>query len=240
MTRPRPSRVTALLCGLAVVLGETALAAAPFAPPQGCQLDMTVQNRGCSVSQHYHCAEDAPGDQWVEYFGPAGPTYRSRIDAETRWMESIDLQDELIDRLAPGARDPASLSTLLATGRDDFDFWTVSDHGERLHHIGVDTLTGETTQIGGVTLDVTRFELRTFDAEGNLLIERRGQQFVSRAHRRFYGGVETASDWTGEIHESNDSPMQFSFPGQPGFGATTPFYDCGMLMTQLDDGKVAQ
>ena len=45
---------------------------------------MTVQNRSCTVSQHYRCDADAPGDQWVEYFTREGATYRSRIDDETR------------------------------------------------------------------------------------------------------------------------------------------------------------
>ncbi|WP_347268025.1 hypothetical protein [Paracoccus sp. (in: a-proteobacteria)] len=207
-------------------------AAANFTPPEGCRLEVTVQNRSCTVSQHYRCTGDAPGDQWVVYFTPEGASYQSRIDRETRWMESVDLDSGLIDRLEDEARDHASFSTLLAEGRDDFDFWTRSNSGERLHHVGHDELTGETVQIDGVPLEVTRFELTTFGETGDVLIRRRGQQFISRAQGRFYGGVETSDDWTGARQETNDSPVRFAFPGQPGFGSTTPEYDCDLQMVR--------
>ncbi|QLH16369.1 hypothetical protein HYQ43_09100 [Paracoccus pantotrophus] len=205
-------------------------AAANFTPPSGCKLEITVQNRGCSVSQHYRCGSDAPGDQRVTYFTPEGPTFQSRIDRETRWMESTDLRSGLTDVLEEEAQDHASFSTLLETGRDDFDFWTRSNDGERLRHVGHDELTGETVQIDGVTLELTRFELTTYGESGQVLIRRHGQQFISRAQGRFYGGVETSEDWTGAVRQTNDSPVTFSFPGQPGFGSTKPEYDCDLQM----------
>lgn len=161
--------------------------AANFTPPAGCKLEVTVQNRGCSVSQHYRCSADTAGDQWVTYFTPEGPTFQSRIDRETRWMESTDLRTGLTDVLEDQAQDHASFSTLLDSGQDDFDFWTRSNSGERLHHVGHDELTGETVQVDGVTLEVTRFELTTYSESGQVLIQRRGQQFISRAQGRFYG-----------------------------------------------------
>ncbi|MTH76543.1 hypothetical protein [Paracoccus aestuariivivens] len=206
--------------------------AANFTPPQGCQLEVTVQNRGCSVSQHYRCSGDTPGDQWVTYFTPDGPTYQSRIDAETRWMESTDLATGLVDTLEDGARDDASFSTLLKTGADDFDFWTRSNSGERLHHIGRDRLTGEKIDIDGVELEITHFQLKTLSESGDELINREGQQFISRAQGRFYGGIEKSTDWTGAAENSNDSPVSFSFPGQPGFGSTKPEYDCDLQMVR--------
>lgn len=237
LTFAPPIAVTALLAmsaSLTLLAPAPARAAGPFVPPEGCRLEMTVQNRGCSVSQHYRCAADAPGDQRVTYLGEQGPLHISRIDSETRWVESSDPQTGLTDHLEEAsARDHASLTTLLATGRDDFDFWTVSDMGERLRHVGHDELTGETVDVGGVPLEKTRFELVTYDESGQVLMTRRGQQFVSRVHRRFYGGVETATDWTGRVEETNDSPVSFAFPGQPGFASSTPQYDCRMLMTAL-------
>jgi len=219
---------------MAVLLTLPALPAlaANFAPPDGCRLEVTVQNRGCTVSQHYRCSGDAPGDQWVVYFTPEGATYQSRIDRETRWMESTDLRTGLVDTLEDGAKDDASFSGLLATGSDDFDFWTRSNSGERLHHVGRDELTGEKISIDGVELERTRFHLTTYSESGDVLIEREGQQFISRAQGRFYGGVETSSDWTGASENSNDSPVRFSFPGQPGFGSTKPEYDCDLQMVR--------
>ncbi|WP_225612033.1 hypothetical protein [Paracoccus sp. PAR01] len=206
--------------------------AANFTPPQGCKLEVTVQNRGCTVSQHYRCSADAPGDQWVVYFTPDGPTYQSRIDRETRWMESTDLNTGLVDTLEEGARDDASFSTLTKTGADEFDFWTRSNNGERLHHVGRDELTGDKVDIDGVELEITKFRLSTYSESGDELIKREGQQFISRAQGRFYGGVETSSDWTGASENTNDSPVSFAFPGQPGFGETKPEYDCDLQMVR--------
>ena len=223
---------------LAITAAALSALAAPalgasFTPPQGCRLEITVQNRSCTVSQHYRCDADAPGDQRVTIFTQDGAVFESRIDKETRWMESTNLRSGLSDTLEPEAANHASFSNLLETGRDDFDFWTRSNSGERLRHIGHDVLTGERRDIGGVPLEVTEFDLRTFSESGDLLIHRKGSQFVSRAHGRFYGGTETTSDWTGRVEDSNDSPVTFAFPGQPGFGDTTPQYDCDMQMVGL-------
>ena len=76
---------------IAIVLLPLAAAASEFRPPAGCTLELTVQQRSCTVAQHYRCETDAPGDQQVVYFTRDGAVYHSRIDAETRWMESTDL-----------------------------------------------------------------------------------------------------------------------------------------------------
>lgn len=234
--------VTRLCLGLAA-LGATpamTLAAGLFAPPAGCTLEITIQNRSCTVSQHYRCQSDEPGDQRVMIFTPDGPAFESRIDRETRWMQSRNLLTGLADTLVPDADDHASFSTLLETGRDDFDFWTVSNTGERLHHVGHDLLTGEKVTINGVELEVTQFDLKTYNSTGDQLIHRQGSQFISRAHGRFYGGQERSTDWTGAAVEDNDSPVRFSFPGQPGFGDTTPQYDCDMQLVRADDANPSQ
>lgn len=223
------------LCLAAAFAGLAALpaTAGTFTPPSGCTLEMTIQNRSCTVAQHYRCSADDPGDQRVTIFTRDGAAFESRIDQETRWMESTNLMSGLSDRLVDEARDHASFADLLRTGRDEFDFWTESNNGERLRHIGHDILTGEIVEIGGVPLEVTQFDLRTYSETGEQLIHRQGSQFISRTHGRFYGGVETSSDWTGATHESNDTPMRFAFPGQPGFGDTVPQYDCDLQMVKL-------
>lgn len=234
-SRPRTGHVPRALAAAWVTATLLAMpplpaGAANFTPPQGCKLEITVQNRSCTVSQHYRCSSDAPGDQWVTYFTREGATYQSRIDRETRWMESTDLRSGLTDLLQEGAKDNASFSALLKNGRDDFDFWTKANDGERLHHVGHDELTGEKVQIDGVALEVTRFQLTTFNEQGDELIRRQGQQFISRAQGRFYGGIESSDDWTGATEKTNDSPVTFAFPGQPGFGSTVPEYDCDLQM----------
>lgn len=226
------TRAALIPAAMAALLTMSALPAhaAGFVPPSDCKLEMTVQNRGCTVSQHYRCTADAPGDQRVTIFTPDGPVYQSRIDKETRWMESTNLVQGVTDTLMDGAKDEASFSTLLETGRDDFDFWTLSNDGQRLHHVGHDELPGDKVTIDGVALETTRFELTTYSETGDVLIERKGQQFISRAHGRFYGGIEHSTDWTGTVRDDNDSPVTFAFPGQAGFGATRPEYDCDLQM----------
>ncbi|MDO5643784.1 MAG: hypothetical protein Q4G26_15540 [Paracoccus sp. (in: a-proteobacteria)] len=227
-----------LTLGAALLAFAPATHASTFLPPQGCTLKMTVQLRGCTVAQQFICAADAPGDQWVTYFDQQGPRFSSRIDAETRWMESINLRNGIIDTLEPEAEDHASFSTLLETGHDDFDFWTRSNTGERLRNIGADRLTGESVVIDGVALQLTEFQLNVYAESGELLIETSGQQFVSADHGRFYGGVEQSRDWIGERRETNDSPVSFAMPGDAGFGATKPLYDCDMqLATLLTEGR---
>lgn len=216
------------------LLGSAGVApAATFTAPQGCRLEMTIQSRSCTVSQIYRCAGDPAGTQHSAVFGQDGMTHLSTIDAETRWIESTDPETGLVDTLVPDAEDHASFSTLLKTGRDDFDFWTQSNSGERLHHVGHDELIGENVVIDGIALEKTRFQLTTSGVDGQVLITREGQQFISRANGRFYGGIESFSDWTGEAGDSNDSPVDFSFPGQPGFGQTEPQYDCDQMVAQL-------
>lgn len=225
-------RAGVLAAAAAALLLAPAALGDEFRPPRGCTLELTVQQRSCTVAQHYRCEADAPGDQHVVYFTQDGAVYHSRIDIETRWMESTDLASGITDRLVPEARDHASFSELLQTGRDDFDFWTLSDNGERLRHIGHDELTGR-VQIDGEQLDTTRFQLRSFAETGELLIQRSGTQFVSREFGRFFGGDERSSDWQGQTVDSDDSPMRFVRPGERGFGSTRPEYDCDVQMVSL-------
>lgn len=222
-----------LLAAAAALLIALPATAGTFTPPQGCNLEVTAQNRGCSVTQYYRCEIDPKGHQRSAIFTREGMTHLSLIDSETRWLESTDPASGLRDLLVSDSPDHASFSTLLAEGRDEFDFWTVSSTGERLHHVGFDELTGKIVTIDGVELEETRFELITYDEAGEELIRRSGQQFISRAMGRFYGGIEHRSDWTGIRKNTNESPVLFSFPGEKGFGDTTPQFDCDQLMTQL-------
>jgi len=152
-----------VLTGALALLAPAAVAGGRFAAPQGCEVFATVQMRSCQVSQHYRCQGDAAGEQWALYMDGQGPYYLSKIDAETRWLESYDLTTGEKDRLS-AETDPASFTTLLSTGRDDYDFTTESGTGEVRRYTGYDELTGERVTIDGVTLERTRFDLTAWDA----------------------------------------------------------------------------
>ena len=55
-----------------------------------------MQSQGCYVANYYRCEADAPGDQWRVDFDQQGLFYMSKIDAETQWIESYDLNLSLI------------------------------------------------------------------------------------------------------------------------------------------------
>lgn len=227
----RNRAMRALLLALLTVPVAAPALAAGFTPPEGCTLEMTVQYRSCSVGQHYRCASDPEGDQHAAYFGREGLEHLSHIDRETRWLQSENPRLGLIDRIGEEP-DAASFSTLTGTGFDDFDFWTESNWGDRLRFTGHDRLTGKKITVDGVELEETEFDLTMTDEGGNVLSTRRGNQFISRAHGRFYGGVEQTVEG-GKTSTSNDSPVQFLFPGQAGFGDIKPKFDCEMQMVRF-------
>lgn len=225
------SQLHLLGLGAAALLATPALGGGKFAAPAGCTVYATVQLRNCQVSQHYRCEHDAPGDQWAVYMDGEGPYYMSRIDAETRWMESFDLTTGERDALMSEA-DPASFTTLITTGRDDYDFTTESNTGEVRRYTGFDQLTGEKVVIGGVTLERTTFDLTARSAEGDLIWHRVGRQFIHRDWRLFWADTEDFENGFGDRETVIDTPVDFALPGDKGFLSAEPIYDCDMMMTE--------
>lgn len=212
--------------GIALALAaQSAQAQQTFTPPPGCQGFVTVQARGCKVSNHYICSADPAGDQWRVDFGARGPYFVSRIDAEAQWVYSLDLATGAEQHLAPGAADPASFSGLLRSGTDTYDFSQVSDDGARNRVRGFDTLTGRKVVIDGVELEETSFEFRETTAEGEFLNTARGKEYISRKWRLFFSGP---SEWDGGegFAPYDQSPVRFDFPGDKGFMSVTPEYEC--------------
>ena len=230
----RKALIRSVLTALASGAGGAALAAS-FQVPQGCTAYATVQLRNCQVSQHYTCAGDPAGEQWTVYLDGDGAHFASKIDSETRWIESIDLIGGVTDRIDSEA-DPASFSNLLRAGRDDFDFTTTSSAGEAVRYRGFDQLTGEKVTVDGVTLARTRFELTAEGPDGNFLWRRAGQQFVSEDWRIFFSDRESFENSFGDKVDSIDTPVEFAFPGDKGFLSADPKYDCDVVTAQLEPG----
>lgn len=217
---------TAILTRLlaAALLLPQAAAAGTFRPPAGCEGFVTVQQRSCKVSNHYRCAADPPGDQRRTDFGINGAYFQSRIDREAQWIESRD-SDGTIDMLELPAADPASFSELLATGLDRFDFTTLNSSGRREHIIGYDRLSGETVVIDGVTLQRTKYDVTATGGDGRMIWSARGGEFIHADWRLFLSGagqVDLGEGWLPQ----DFTPVDFVFPGEPGFFTTIPLYDC--------------
>ncbi len=225
---------TALLLS---VLCTTPAFAGTFTAPLGCTAHLTVQSRGCVVSNFYTCEKDPEGNQWRADFGYEGQFYLSMIDSETQWVESYDIgpggTSTARESLDEGPKDPASLSELVASGLDTFDFNLTKDSGERTHVVGFDKMTGKTALIDGVTLKETEYEYTQTDVAGTVLRHSKGREYISEDFRSFFSGHSEwqAEDGSWTIHEG--APISFILPGEPGFGATKPLFECDDQMSQL-------
>lgn len=222
------------LAALPLILLATPLFAGSFKAPEGCTAYLTVQSRGCYVANYYTCEADTPGDQWRVDFDQEGPFFQSRIDSETQWLESIELNPRVTQTLDPNPEDPASFSNLLATGRDDFAFELSKDNGEHSKVRGFDELTGRSVTIDGVTLEETRYEYVETDDAGTVLRQARGHEYISRDWRMFLSGQSEWDGGDGNWLPMDASPVNFSFPGDKGFGATQPIFDCDAMMSALE------
>lgn len=222
----------ALLAVPLLLLAQPALAGS-FVAPEGCTAYLTVQARGCYVANHYRCEADPAGHKWRADFDQEGPYFVSRIDDETQWIESIELSPRVTQTLDPNPQDPASFSDLVSTGYDSFAFDLSKDNGEHSSVRGFDRLTGKTVTIDGVTLDETEFEYTETDDAGNILRRARGNEYISREWRMFFSGSSEWEQPDGQWLPLEGSPVEFIRPGEPGFGATQPLFDCDAMMSGL-------
>ncbi|EEW23806.1 hypothetical protein [Rhodobacter ferrooxidans] len=219
------------ILGAALALATMPAQAGTFTPPAGCEAFLTVQSRGCRVSNHYRCEADAPGDQWRADFDQEGIYFQSRIDREGQWIESLDKFPDVRQTLDPGAEDPASFTDLLK-GRDDYRFNLSKDNGERSAVTGYDALTGKSFVIDGITLQQTEFDYVERDPSGNVMRRSRGFEYINPDWRLFFAGPSEWDDGTG-YKPYDGSPVQFIFPGEPGFMATQPLFECDAVMSSL-------
>ncbi|WP_299366793.1 hypothetical protein [uncultured Tateyamaria sp.] len=215
--------VALLALAAAMPLPAAAQDGSVFYPPAGCTGELTIQMRSCRLSNIYTCAADAPGENWKLVLEADGPVFLSKIDAETQWLESYDLFPNQHNVLRLPADDPASLTELLETGIDTFDF--IQKMGDSIVRVvGFDRLTGEDVVIDDEPLLGTEFSARYEDFQGPYLTVT-GFEYVSVRHRRFIGGITTRTRGD-QVTERDYTPVDFIYPGEPGFFSKTPLYDC--------------
>lgn len=210
----------------ALTLATPAAAQQSFAVPEGCTGTLTVQHKGCVVINVWSCEADNPGDQWLALIGQGGLFSVQMVDDEFQWVEAYKVTgNEFLETPAP---DPASLTELFANQIDTWDFTIITEDGPQ-RNVGYDMLTGETTVIDGVTLLNTEYQGRTLDADGNEIEAGSGRQFVSEELRLFFFG-ESWDDATPD-QITDMSPVEFVFPGEPGFFSAQPIYECNQMET---------
>ncbi|QQA42886.1 hypothetical protein [Pelagovum pacificum] len=219
---------------LAAAAPVAPVAAQSWEPPPGCEGFLTVQQRGCMLSNHYTCEEDPDGDQWRVDFTEQGPVFASRINYETEWVESLGLVTRTRTVLGDDPEDPASLTTLLEEGIDTYDFTTVTNEEEVTHYAGADVLTGETVNIDGHELAVITYQTEVEGPEG--VSRQEGTNYVDIENRMFLPGTTAMRNEDGTMGpERDNTPMKIIEPGEPGFFASSPIYDCGVQDISWED-----
>ncbi|MDO6591364.1 hypothetical protein DS901_10190 [Loktanella sp. D2R18] len=203
---------------------------ATFSLPVGCTAYLTTQNANCEVEHHFICESDPAGYQQRASLDERGMTFLAVIDAEAQWIKSYSPASGINERLLPDAADPASVSELITTGVDHYDFYSDRDPIGPVHYVGADRLTGREVTIDGVTLLETSYEITASAPDGTIEWSARGSEYVSPDWQRFFGGTGVRSFSHGE--ESYDErPIEFIFPGEPGFLSTRPKHGCGVAIS---------
>jgi len=214
-----------------LLLPGLAVAQAPVSLPAGCDAYVTIQKRSCIVSHLFTCEADPAGHQRRVDYDETGMTYMGRIDAETQWIESFHVRAQNVERLVPEPADPASFSELVETGIDSWDFRTDSDAFSVTAYRGFDRLTGQSVTIDGVALDETEFEVTVTDGMGGFLWSVEGREYIHRDWRVFLSGIRSV-DTGADEYQTDGRPVEFIFPGEPGFLSATPLHDCGEMMSK--------
>lgn len=207
-----------------LVAAMPAAAQQSFGAPEGCEAVLTVQNKGCVMTNVWHCEADAPGEQWIALITQAGVFSVQKVDAEFQWIEAYKLTGN--ERLVTPAEDPASLTELFDNQIDTWDFTLETDDGTE-RNVGYDLLTGETTEIDGEVLLNTEYQGRTIDGDGNEIDASSGRQYVSEKHRMFFFGENWPQDDPEQVIDM--SPVEFIYPGEPGFFSDSPKYECNVI-----------
>lgn len=219
---------------LTVIAGPAfAQGPATFSLPAGCTAFVTVQNTSCEVEHHFTCNNDAAGMKRRVSLDEQGLTYAGQTDDEAQWIASFHVLAGINETLAPDPVDPASLTELFATNLDTWDFRTLSAEVGETRYVGQDSLTGRQVTIDGVTLEETAYEITAFDASGAEIWSSRGNEFVSRDWRMFLSGTSTVTTAGGTTSRDN-TPVEFIFPGEPGFLSASPKHGCGIAISSAD------
>ena len=225
------NRARGLVSMAAVVMLGAPVAAQTFEPPQGCEGVLTVQSKSCLVTHVWTCEEDAEDEQWIALFNRAGPFNIRKVDAEFRWLETYYAQDGKVETMVRPADDPPSLTELFETQTDTYDFVIENNTDEPAERVrGFDQLTGEEVVIDGEPLLATEFGYDIVLPDGTVSYSGAGEQYVSETHRLFFLGTSWSQDDPDDVMDA--TPVEFIYPGEQGFLAASPVYDCGSVPTR--------
>lgn len=204
-----------------------------FSLPAGCTAYVTVQSNDCTVDHHFTCEGDPEGLKQRVSLSEEGLIYVGSTNFESQWVASFHPRTGHSERLGTEANDPASFSGLIETGLDTFDFETLSDEVGTTRYVGQDRLTGRTVTIDGIELEETEYSIRALTPDGEEMWRAEGNEFISRRWRSFLAGTGTVTTPTDRF-DKDDSPVEFIFPGEPGFLSANPKHGCGVQLSSFE------
>lgn len=224
---------SALVGGVAVFLTASPVFAQTvetFTLPAGCEAWVTVQAKDCTVEHNFTCEGDPEGLKQRITLDEEGMTYFGATDFESQWVRSFHPRSGHSEQLEDEPRDPASFSELIENGIDTYDFRTLSEEIGATRFVGQDTLTGNVVTIDGVTLEETQFNITAYAEDGTEIWSAEGNEYIHREWRMFQAGPGKVTLPT-ETYEEDDSPVEYIFPGEPGFLSANPKHGCGLVMS---------
>ena len=204
-----------------------------FSLPEGCTAYLTVQSQDCSVDHHFTCEGDPEGHKQRISLTEDGVVYVGSTNFESEWVGSFHPRSGHSERLGPNPVDAASFTELTETGLDTFDFETLSDEIGTTRYVGQDRLTGKTVTIDGIQLEETEYNIRALTPEGEEMWRAGGNEYISRRWRSFFAGTGTVTTPT-DSYDKDDSPVEFIFPGEPGFLSANPKHGCGVQLSSFE------
>ena len=212
----------------AFLMAPLAVSAQTFSVPEGCEGYLTVQHHGCVMVNIWQCEADPEGDKWIALIGEGGVFSVQHVDREFQWLETF--KPSGTERLEQPAPDAASVTELLANGIDTWEFIINKEAGAE-RNVGFDGLTGLEVIIDDEPLLQTEFEGKTLTLDGDLINEGSGRQYISAKHRLFFFGKSWDPDTPEDIVDM--SPIEFIYPGERGFFAQNPIYECGVIESRF-------
>ncbi len=221
------------LTGAALLLATPVFAQDSFSLPAGCTAFLTVQGADCSVDHHFTCTADPAGHKQRVSLDEQGLTYLGTTDEETQWIRSFHPLSGHSEQLESNPADPASLTELIETGRDSYDFITLSEEVGPTRYVGEDRLTGKSVVIDGVSILETEFEITAFAADGTQIWASSGHEFINPDWKSFLSGTSVIQTTT-DSFERDGRPVEFIFPGEQGFLSANPKHGCGVVMSSFE------